>query len=81
MLGAREIVKEAESLPVEERAFVIDLLLRTLNSPEQEVDQKWIKLAKQRLNEIRSGHVTAIPGDQVFPEIRERFDWCFFIPS
>ncbi|MCD4700958.1 MAG: addiction module protein [Candidatus Aegiribacteria sp.] len=75
MLGAREIVKEAESLPVEERAFIIDLLLRTLNSPEQEVDQKWIKLAKQRLNEIRSGHVTAIPGDQVFSEIRERFDW------
>ncbi len=75
MLGAREIVKEAESLPVEERAFIIDLLLRTLNSPEQKVDKKWIKLAKQRLNEIRSGHVTAIPGDQVFSEIRERFDW------
>ena len=75
MLGAREIVKEAESLPVEERAFIIDLLLRTLNSPEQEVDQKWIKLAKQRLDEIRSGHITAIPGDQVFSEIRERFDW------
>ena len=75
MLGAREIVKEAESLPVEERVFIIDLLLRTLNSPEQEVDQKWIKLAKQRLDEIRSGHITAIPGDQVFSEIRERFDW------
>ncbi|RKZ08999.1 addiction module protein [Candidatus Fermentibacteria bacterium] len=75
MLGAREIVKEAESLPVEERAFIIDLLLRTLNSPEQEVDQKWIKLAKQRLNEIRSGQITAIPGDEVFAEIRERFDW------
>ena len=73
MLGAREIVKEAESLPVEERAFIIDLLLRTLNSPEQEIDQKWIKLAKQRLNEIRSGQVTAIPGDKVFAEIRERF--------
>ncbi len=73
MLGAREIVKEAESLPVEERAFIIDLLLRTLNSPEQEVDQEWIKVAKQRLNEIRSGHVNAIPGDQVFSEVRERF--------
>ena len=75
MLGAREIVKEAESLPVEERAFIIDLLLRTLNSPEQEVDQKWIRLAKQRLDEIRSGHISAIPGAQVFSEIRERFDW------
>ncbi len=75
MLGAREIVKEAESLPVEERAFIIDLLLRTLNSPEKEVDQRWIKLAKQRLDEIRTGHISAIPGDQVFSEIRERFDW------
>ncbi len=75
MLGAREIVKEAESLPVEERAFVIDLLLKTLNSPEKQIDQKWIKLAKQRLNEIRSGHVTAVPGDQVFSEIREKFGW------
>lgn len=75
MLGAKEIVREAESLPVEERAFVIDLLLKTLNSPEQEIDQIWIKLAKQRLNEIRSGQVNAIPGDQVFSEIREKFGW------
>ena len=34
MHGVKEIIKEAESLPVEERARVVDSLLPTLNSPD-----------------------------------------------
>jgi len=73
MLGTKEIVKEAESLPVEERAIVIDSLLQTLNSTTREIDQKWIKVAKRRLAELRSGQVQPVPGDEVFAKIKERF--------
>ena len=66
MLGAREIVKEAESLPVEERAIVIDSLLRSLNAPDPEIDRQWILAAKRRLAELRSGEVKSIPGEDVF---------------
>ena len=62
MHGVKDIIRDAESLPAEERIAVIDSLLRTLNRPSPEIDKAWIKVAK------------AIPGDQIFAKIKERFD-------
>lgn len=73
MLGAKEIIEEAESLPVEERAMVVDSLLRSLNTPDPAVDRQWIDLAKQRLAELRSGKVKSVPGEDVFARVRARF--------
>lgn len=73
MLGAKEIVKEAECLPVEERAMVVDCILRTLNPVESEIERKWIDVAKRRLDELHSGQIQAIPGDEVFSKVRKRF--------
>jgi putative addiction module component (TIGR02574 family) len=74
MHGIKEIIEEVESLPVEERAMVIDSLLRSLNPPSIEIDREWVKLAKRRLAELRSGDVKPIPGNEVFSKIRERFE-------
>jgi len=74
MHGMKKIIEEAESLPVEERAKVIDSLLRTLNPVSDNIDAEWIKVAKRRLAELRSGRVSAISGDEVFTKIRERFE-------
>lgn len=74
MPGMREIIQEAESLPVEERVMVIDSLLQTLNPPLAGVDLEWAQTAKRRLAELRSGHQEAIPGDAVFDRIRKRFE-------
>ena len=68
-----EIIHEAESLPVEERAIVVDSLLRSLNPPDAEIDRKWAVVAKQRLEELRSGCVKPIPGEEVFAKICQRF--------
>ena len=61
MHGIKELIEEAESLPVEERILVIDSLLRTLNPPTAEIDADWARVARRRLKEIRSGQVKAIP--------------------
>jgi hypothetical protein len=74
MHGIKEIIMEAESLPVEERAMVIDSLLRSLNPPSAEIDKEWVKVAKGRLSELRSGAVKPIPGSEVFAKIQERFE-------
>jgi len=68
-----DIIREAESLPVEERAILVDSILRTLNHPDSKVDRKWIVVAKRRLKELRSGHVESVTGDEVFAKVRERF--------
>ncbi len=73
MLSIKEIIDQAASLPTEERAVVIDSLLKTLNPTNDEVDRKWIKVAKRRLNELRSGQVKPIPGEEVFRKINDRF--------
>ena len=64
MHGMKEIIEEAESLPIEERTVVIDSLLKTINAPIAEIDVEWIKVAKRRLTELRSGQVRAVPGDE-----------------
>jgi putative addiction module component (TIGR02574 family) len=74
MPGVEEIIKEAESLPVEKRAIIVDSLLRTLNPPNSKIDRKWVELAKRRLTELRSGRVKPVPGDMVFAKIRKQFD-------
>lgn len=60
MHGMKEIIQEAESLPVEERAMVIDSLLRTLNPPSTEIDAEWTIVAKRRLSELRAGSIKAM---------------------
>jgi putative addiction module component (TIGR02574 family) len=73
MPSVEEIIRAAESLPVEDRAFVVDQLLRTLNRPDPEIDQKWLEIAQRRLDELRSGKVKAVPGEEVFEKVRQRF--------
>jgi putative addiction module component (TIGR02574 family) len=69
----KEIIEEAESLPVEERVIVIDSLLQSINPMLADVEAEWIKVAKSRLAELRSGRVKPVPGDEVFAKISNRF--------
>jgi putative addiction module component (TIGR02574 family) len=73
MSNAARIIQEVESLPVEDRILVVDSLLRTLNTPDPEIDRKWAALAERRLQDLRSGRVKSVDGEEVFARIRERF--------
>ncbi|MFN2266769.1 MAG: addiction module protein [Desulfonatronovibrio sp.] len=72
-MSTRELIAEAISLPVEERALVVDSILRSLNTPEPECDRKWTAVAQRRLAELRSGNVKAVPGEEVFARVWRRF--------
>ena len=73
MHGTKDLIREAATLPVEERALVVDSLLRILNSPDAEIDKAWVRVAQRRLADLRSGRVQPVPGDQVFARVQERF--------
>jgi hypothetical protein len=73
MHGANEIIREAADLPIEERALVIDTLLKTLNPPEPDIDRQWVAAARRRLAELRAGTARPVPGADVFARIRDRF--------
>jgi putative addiction module component (TIGR02574 family) len=72
-MKTKDLIDEAVSLPVEERTLVVDSLLRSLNTPELVVDVKWAAVAKRRLQQLRSGEITAVSSDEVFKKIEARF--------
>lgn len=72
-MSTKELIAEAISLPVEERALVADSILRSLNAPQSGIDRKWAAVAQRRLAELRSGEVKLVPGDEVFARVWKRF--------
>ncbi|MDD5577753.1 MAG: addiction module protein [Methylobacter sp.] len=72
-MKTKELIAEAVSLPVEERALLVDSLLRSLNAPESGIDKKWAAIANDRLQQLKAGEVTAQPADEVFKKITARF--------
>lgn len=72
MLKTEDLIKEAVSLPVELRARLVDELLKSLNPSQAEIDELWAAEAERRVDEIESGKVQPIPGEQVFRELRKR---------
>lgn len=73
MQRIKDLIREASELPVEDRARIIDSLLRTLNAPNPEIDRAWVEAAESRLSELRSGRAEPVPGDEVFARIKQRF--------
>jgi len=72
-MKTKELIAEAVSLPVEERALLVDTLLSSLNTPESAFDKQWIAVAKDRLQQLKSGEVKAVSSEDVFKKIAAKF--------
>jgi len=67
-----DLMNEATSLPLEERARLVDSLVQTLNPVDESVAAAWLATARRRLDDLDSGRVKAVPGDEVFEKARRR---------
>ena len=76
-----DIIRDAESLPVEQRTQVIDSLLRSLNPPNPEVDRKWVAVAKKRLEELRAGDVQQFRVKRFLTKFTNAIPDELFLPS
>jgi len=65
MRSTSDIIDEAVALPVEERARIVESLLRSLNPGADEIEQAWIDEAVRRADQVRSGAVVPVDGDLV----------------
>jgi putative addiction module component (TIGR02574 family) len=71
-MNTAHLMTEAASLPLEERAKLVDSLLQTLNPIDPTVADAWLALARHRLDDIDSGRVGTIPGEAVFEKVSQR---------
>ncbi|AOY79105.1 addiction module protein [Moorena producens JHB] len=71
MVSVEQVIKEALSLPSAWRALLAQKLVESL---EFDVDEKlqtlWVSEAKKRRDEIRSGMVQPIPGEEGLARVR-----------
>lgn len=68
-----DIMEIAESLPIDMKIELVDRLLDSMYPRQKEIDELWKIEIERRVEEVRSGKVKTIPGEQVFAEIEERF--------
>lgn len=68
----KKLAKQAMSLPTESRAQLADLLVESLDAEELgQIDRLWVAEAKRRRDEVRSGRVEGIPGDEALKRVRD----------
>ena len=70
-----EVLENALTLSSQERGLLIDRLIGSLDEgpAEDGVEESWGKEIKHRVDDIRSGKVKMIPGEQVLLELAREF--------
>lgn len=70
-LTVEQIAEEALALPSEARALLADRLVESLDPVEDtHLRQLWAAEAQRRLEDVRSGKVKTIPGEQALERVR-----------
>ncbi len=68
-----QLAEQAMSLPTESRARLADLLVESLDADDLgHIDRLWLSEAKRRRDEVRSGRVQSVPGDEALKKVRSR---------
>lgn len=69
-----ELLEKALSLSTEERGLLIDRLVESLDDEpaEEGVEAAWDDEIKRRVDDVRSGRVKTISGEQVLGRLKTR---------
>ncbi|MGE3908294.1 MAG: addiction module protein [Chloroflexota bacterium] len=75
MPTVEELMEQALALPSEARAHLVDLLVESLDAAQLgQVDRLWLAEAQRRRNEIRTGRVQTVAGDDALRMVRDSLD-------
>lgn len=66
-----ELFAEAELLPVDMKAILVDRLLHSLHPTNRAIDDAWIIEAERRVKDLQSGKAKLIPGQEVLANPRK----------
>ena len=70
-LTLEQLAEEAMRLPVMSRALLADKIVESLDFSEaDEVQKAWAEESVRRRDEVRSGKIKPVPGEEVLAEVR-----------
>lgn len=67
-MSNKEILEQAMALKPEERLMIVEGLLKSLDEPDQKIDEIWAEEAEARLKAYREGRLEGIPIEEVFKD-------------
>jgi len=74
IMRVEDIADVALELPSEARALLADRLVESHDPAEGDyIHTLWADEANRRLNELRSGQVTGIPGEEALTRLRKKY--------
>jgi putative addiction module component (TIGR02574 family) len=70
-LTVEQVAEEALALPSEARALLADRLVESLDPAEDGlIRQLWVAEARRRRDDVRSGRVKTIPGEEALAQVK-----------
>jgi len=66
-----DLAAQALNLPPEDRAKLVERLIASFE-PRSAAQAAWLQLAKARRDEVTSGKVSMVPGDEALARVRAR---------
>lgn len=67
-----KLTEQAMALPSESRARLADLLVESLEGDDLgQIEELWLAEAKRRRDEVRSGSVKSMPGEEALRKVRD----------
>ncbi len=71
-MSIEQITDEVLALPSEARALLADRLVESLDPAEDGyIHQLWATEVRRRLDDVRSGRVKTIPGEEALARVRQ----------
>jgi putative addiction module component (TIGR02574 family) len=73
-LQQKQLFDEIDVLPIDLKTKIVDKILNSINPTNKSIDDLWIQEVNKRKNEIESGTVQLVNGDEVFKKISQRLN-------
>ncbi|CAN5600884.1 hypothetical protein BH10ACI3_BH10ACI3_14410 [soil metagenome] len=68
-----DLMESVEMLPIDMKIELVDKILESISPTNTDVEEAWKDEVERRIDEVESGEVKLIPGEEVFARMRERY--------
>jgi len=73
-LKQEQLFDEIDILPIDLKTKIVDKILASITPSNRAIDVLWIREVNKRKDDIETGNVSLVDGDEVFKKISQRLN-------